>query len=666
MVDHNFSSSEGGVPEERFADLFEKTVCTPLQGSIAKGTVIALERDNVVIDVGLKSEGCVPLKEFSVDGRSAELAVGDLVDVFIERYEDRGGSIVLSREKALKEVVWKTLEKSFAENTCVTGKIFSKVKGGFIVDLEGMMAFLPGSQIDVRPIRDVAPLMNTDLSFHILKMDRLRGGTGNIVVSRRTVLEETGAEERAQLMMNLQEGQVIPGTVRNITSYGAFVDIGGVDGLLHNADISWKRIGHASELLKPGQVIQVKILKFNPETQRISLGTKQLEPDPWETLDDSFVVGARIKGVVTNVTEYGVFVEVKEGVEGLVYVSDVSWKKNASPTNVASIGQELEAVILDMDQERRRMGLGLKQLTESPWVTIERDFPVGTEFESVISNIVEFGLFVRVVPDVDGLVHANDLSWEVPGEEALKSYKRGDTIKIKVLEIDGERERISLGVKQLAPDPQREVFAQLKKGSVVTCTIVELKFDEIEVTLSNGVLGSIKKAELSKEREERHIDRFAVGEKLDAKVLAINKAQRRVSLSVRALEIAEEKQAIAEYGSSDSGASLGEILGAVIAKTKQKGASAPAESPVAEPEKKSAAAKSKKKPAAESKKATAAESKLKKSAVKSEASSAAKPKKKPTAEPKKAPAAAKKNPAATEAKKSPQKRPQKGSSETPT
>ncbi|MDR0406657.1 MAG: 30S ribosomal protein S1 [Holosporales bacterium] len=556
---------------ENFADLFKQSSSyTPLQGNVVKGTVVALDRDFASVDVGLKSEGRIPLKEFSSGGHDQELRIGDIVNVFIERYEDRSGAIVLSRERALREVVWEGLEKAYAENQCVTGIIFGKVKGGFTVDLEGTIAFLPGSQIDIRPIRDVTPFMNIKQSFHILKMDRSRGSSGNIVVSRRAVLEESGAEERASLVANLKEGQVISGVVRSTTNYGAFIDIGGVDGLLHNTDISWKRIGHASELLKSGQKIQVKILRFNPETQRISLGMKQLESNPWSSLNPSFTVGAHIKGIVTNVTEYGIFVEVEEGIEGLVYVSDVSWKKNISPAKVASVGQEIEVVILDVDIERRRMGLGIKQLVDNPWVIIERDFPVGTEFEAPITNVADFGLFVRVTQEIDGLVHANDISWEKPGEIEIKSYKREDVIKVKVLDIDVEKERIGLGIKQLSPDPCSEAFLNFKKGMVVTCTVSELKIDGINVTLSNGMLGFIKKVELAKDREYRRIDRFAVGEKMDAKILAVNKSQRRLSLSVRALEIDEEKQVMKEFGSSDSGASLGDILGAAITKAEQK------------------------------------------------------------------------------------------------
>ncbi|MDR2412271.1 MAG: 30S ribosomal protein S1 [Holosporales bacterium] len=564
------NSSPESTSEESFATLFTEMPGIPLQGKIVKGTVIALKRDEAIVDVGLKSEGRVPLKEFSMEGRPPELSIGDIVDVFIERYEDRSGAIVLSREKALREVVWHELEQARAENRCVTGTIFSKVRGGFMVDLKGMAAFLPGSQIDIRPLRDVSTLMNTPLSFHVIKMDSLRGGARNVVVSRRAVLEAMSAEDRAQKIANLQEGQVVSGVVRNTMSYGAFVDIGGLDGLLHNTDISYKRIGHASEVLKIGQTIQVKILKFNPETQRISLGMKQLEEDPWDSLDASFVVGAHVKGIVTNVTEYGLFVEIKENIEGLVYISDLSWRKNVFPAHVAAIGQEIEIVVLDIDKERRRIGLGIKQLTENPWTRITRDFPIGSTLESVVTNVTEFGLFVRVVLEVDGLVHANDLSWEKPGEEALKSYKKGDVVQVKVLEIDEERERIGLGIKQLSSDPREELFSSLEKDMVVTCTITALKTEGISVTLSNGAPGFIKKAELSRDRQERRIDRFAVGEKVDAKILSINKAQRQVSLSIRILELEEEKQAMEEFGSSDSGASLGEILGSVITKANQK------------------------------------------------------------------------------------------------
>ncbi len=560
-------SEELNTQGASFAELFEQSCKESCwEGKVVKGTIVNIDDNFVTIDVGLKSEGRIAMSEFTNGGRKMELKVGDNIDVFIDHYENRSGEIVLSREKALREAAWDDFEKAFKEGASVMGIMFSRVKGGFMVDLNGATAFLPGSQVDVRPVKDITPLMGVEQPFMILKMDKLRE---NIVVSRRSILEGANAEERAKAVANLEEGQIITGVVKNITSYGAFVDIGGVDGLLHNTDISWKRINHPSEVLTPGQEVKVKVIKFNKETKRISLGMKQLTTDPWEGVDVEFKVGTHVKGKVTNVTEYGIFVEVKEGVEGLVYVSEISWKKNMSPFKVANSGDEIEVVVLDVDTEKRRMGLGIKQLQVNPWEEVVRDHKVGDELESTITSITDFGIFVKISDDIDGMVHINDLSWDRVTEEELAKYKKGDTIKVKILEIDAAKERITLGVKQLTESPYGNVVIDIRKGAVVTCVVSEIKEDGIDVTLANGAHGFIKKLDLAKDRQDRRTDRFAVGEKVDAKITSVDKTGRKIGLSIKALEIEEEKQVMAEFGSSDSGASLGDILGFAMEKSKK-------------------------------------------------------------------------------------------------
>ncbi|MBQ7674539.1 MAG: 30S ribosomal protein S1 [Alphaproteobacteria bacterium] len=555
--------------KQSFAELFEEACkASTWEGKVVKGTIVSIDDNFVTIDVGLKSEGRIATSEFTVGGRTLELKAGDSIDVFIDRYEDKSGEIVLSREKALREAAWEDFEKCFKEGTSVMGTMFSRVKGGFMVDLNGATAFLPGSQVDVRPVKDVTPLMGVSQPFLILKMDRARD---NIVVSRKGILEGANAEEREKVMASLEEGKIIEGVVKNITTYGAFVDIGGIDGLLHNADIAWRRVNHPSEVVSIGQKVQVMVIKFNKETKRISLGMKQLTKDPWEGVDKEFTVGSRVSGKVTNVTEYGIFVELKEGVEGLVYVSEISWKKNISPTKMANPGDIIDVVVLDVDVSKRRMGLGIKQLQENPWEKIEKDFPVGHVFEGEITNITEFGIFVSMTKDIDGMVHFNDISWEKPKEEDIAKFKKGDKITVKVLEIEPDRERVSLGIKQLTECPYGNADIELKRGAVVTCIISEIKGNEgLEVILSNGALGFIKNADLAKDRQDRRTDRFAVGEKVDAKILSIDKNTKKVSLSIKSLEIEKEKKAMEEFGSSDSGASLGDILGVAIGKTQDK------------------------------------------------------------------------------------------------
>ncbi|MBV8704497.1 MAG: 30S ribosomal protein S1, partial [Acetobacteraceae bacterium] len=500
-------------------------------------------------------------------GVKPDIKPGDHIELYVERYEDKDGSIVLSREKARREESWVKLEKAFNDVTRVTGVIFGRVKGGFTVDLDGAVAFLPGSQVDIRPVRDVGPLMGTPQPFQILKMDRARG---NIVVSRRAVLEETRAEQRSELIQGLKEGQILDGVVKNITDYGAFVDLGGVDGLLHVTDIAWRRINHPNEALQIGQPVKVQVIRFNPETQRISLGMKQLEADPWEGVAAKYPPGAKFTGRVTNITDYGAFVELEPGVEGLVHVSEMSWtKKNVHPGKIVSTSQEVEVMVLDVDAGKRRISLGLKQVQRNPWEQFADDHPIGSVIEGEVRNITEFGLFLGLTADIDGMVHMSDLSWDEPGELAISHYNKGDVVKAKVLDVDVEKERISLGVKQLKDDPAAAVLEGIHKGDIVTCVVSQVQQNGIEVKVGDVLTGFIRRSELARDKSDQRPDRFAVGEKVDARVQAIDRAGRRLTLTVKGKEVEEEKQAMAEYGSSDSGASLGDILGAAIRRRNQ-------------------------------------------------------------------------------------------------
>jgi small subunit ribosomal protein S1 len=551
--------------KESFAALLDESLgvgTSGLEGTVVKGRVISIENDAALIDVGLKSEGRVPLKEFTAGGAGPEINVGDIVEVFLERMEDKNGEASLSREKARREEAWTLLEKNFQANERVTGTIFGRVKGGFTVDLSGAVAFLPGSQVDIRPVRDISPLLGSPQPFQILKMDRSRG---NIVVSRRAVLEESRAEQRSELVASLKEGQILNGVVKNITDYGAFVDLGGVDGLLHVTDIAWRRINHPSEALNIGQSVNVQVIRFNPETQRISLGMKQLEADPWEGVELKYPSGAKFKGRVTNITDYGAFVELEPGVEGLVHVSEMSWtKKNVHPGKIVSTSQEVEVMVLDVDPQKRRISLGLKQVMANPWEAFIEEHPVGSTVEGEVRNITEFGLFVGLPGDIDGMVHLSDIDWNRAGEDAVKDFHKGEQVRVKVLDVDVEKERISLGIKQLEADPFESGAGNVKRGEVVTGTISAITENGVEVMLADDVPGFIRKSELSRDRSEQRPDRFAVGERVDAKVTTIDRATRRVSLSIKAKEVDEEKRAMQEFGSSDSGASLGDILGAAI------------------------------------------------------------------------------------------------------
>ena len=560
MTDVDMSESALDEFEALLSESFGNEVS--IEGSVVKGTIVSIEGDSALIDVGLKSEGRVALREFTSPGQEHGLKAGDLVEVYVERMEDRNGEAMLSREKARREEAWVILERAFEAQERVDGTIFGRVKGGFTVDLAGATAFLPGSQVDIRPVKDIAHLLGISQPFLILKMDRRRG---NIVVSRRAVLEESRTEARSELVANLQEGQILQGVVKNITDYGAFVDLGGVDGLLHVTDIAWRRINHPSEALTIGQSVDVQVIRFNAETQRISLGMKQLEDDPWSNVDTKYPIESRFSGRVTNITDYGAFVELEPGIEGLVHVSEMSWtKKNVHPGKIVSTSQEVEIVVLDVDASKRRISLGLKQCLPNPWDEFQKNHPVGSEIEGEIKNITEFGLFIGLAGEIDGMAHFSDLDWERPGEEAINDYSKGENVKAKVLDIDPEKERISLGIKQLTEDPFTTGAATIRKGIIVTTTVTKLLDTGIEVTLGDNMAGFIRKSELSRDRSEQRADRFAVGEKVDAKVTQIDQKNRKVTLSVKAREIEEEKKAMAEYGSSDSGASLGDILGAAL------------------------------------------------------------------------------------------------------
>ena len=548
---------------ENFADLLEESFTKEVKkvGSLVKGEVVAIEKDSVVVDIGYKAEGRVPMKEFTPPDKKPEL--GDEVEVFFENAENKYGDAVLSRERAKRETAWAVMEKALKDKEQVKGNIFSRVKGGFSVDLNDAIAFLPGSQVDVKVIKDNSYLLGTDQIFHILKMDRKRG---NIVVSRRSVLEEGRAEAKKEMVSTLEEGQTMEGTVKNITDYGAFVDLGEVDGLLHVTDISWKRISHPSEVLSVGDKITVKLIKFNTDSQRLSLGMKQLNDDPWKGAGEKFKVGNKYKGIVTNIADYGAFVEIDKGIEGLVHVSEMSWnKKNTNPFKLATSGDEVDVIILDFDEEKRRLSLGMKQIIGNPWEEISQKMPVNSIHKGEITNITEFGLFVKVNEEIDGLIHLNDLSWNEAPEEELKKYEKGALVKSKVLEIDADKERIALGIKQLEADPfDSAIKEKLKKGSLVTCVISNSSDNGLEVKLEGDFLGFIKKNELSRDKEEQRPSRFAKGEKVDAMVTNIDKNSRKIMLSIKAMELAEEKKAVKDYGSTDSGASLGDILGAAL------------------------------------------------------------------------------------------------------
>jgi small subunit ribosomal protein S1 len=552
------------IEVEDFATLFEEsqTVGGKSEGSVVKGIIVAIEKDVVIIDVGMKSEGRIPLREFSIGNTPAELKAGDEVEVYLEKIENKNGEAILSREKALREEAWVKLEKACANSERVDGVIFGRVKGGFTVDIQGAVAFLPGSQVDIRPIRDVTPLMHISQPFQILKMDRKRG---NIVVSRRAILEESRVEARNDLLGKIVEGQVLDGIVKNITDYGAFIDMGGIDGLLHVTDISWRRISHPTEILSIGQTIKVMVTKFDQGTKRVSLGMKQLESNPWQEAAEKYSVGTKLSGKITNITDYG-------GIEGLVHVSEISWvKKSSHPSKLVSVSQEVNVVVLDIDVSKHRISLGMKQCEENPWAVYADKVKVGDVIEGEIRNITDFGLFVGLEGDIDGLVHHSDLSWTESGDAAIKNYKKGEVIKAKILAIDIEKERISLGVKQLNEAPANAIqeksgdsSSDIQKGSTITCTVSEIHDDGITVKINDTVNSFIKKGDIARERQDQRPDRFAVGDRVDVKVVSVDKSGSKVGVSIKALEMDDHKKAISEYGSENSGASLGDILGAAL------------------------------------------------------------------------------------------------------
>ena len=549
-----------------FAEMFEASIVDRqnFEDTVVTGTVTAIEKDMAIIDVGLKMEGRVPLREFATPGQDVAVQVGDNVEVYVERIENLNGEAGISREKARREEAWANLEKSLEAEERVEGVIFNRVKGGFTVDLGGAVAFLPGSQVDIRPVRDATPLMNITQPFKILKMDKRRG---NIVVSRRAILEEDRAEHREEVVKELTEGDEREGVVKNITDYGAFVELApGVDGLLHVTDMSWSRVNHPSEVINVNDTIRVKIIKINPETHRISLGMKQLHPDPWEGVAAKYPLGAKFNGKVTNITDYGAFVELEDGIEGLVHVSEMSWvKKNVHPGKIVATSQELEVMVLEVDEAKRRVSLGLKQCLDNPWENFAEAHPVGSVVEGEIKNITEFGLFIGITEDMDGMVHLSDLDWNRSGDDAIKDYNKGDVVKAKIIEVDPDKERIALGIKQLDGDPM-DAVGGLSRGSDVTCEVTAVESGGIEVKVGGdeGPKAFIRKSDLSRDRNEQRPERFAVGDKVDARITAIDTKSRRISLSIKAREVAEEKEAVEQFGSADSGASLGDILGAAL------------------------------------------------------------------------------------------------------
>lgn len=556
--------SDAMPTRDEFAALLEESLggADGFEGRVVKGRVTAVENDMAIVDIGLKAEGRVALKEFTRHGEAGVPEVGDEVDVYIERVENAAGEAVVSRDKARREEAWDKLEAAVEKDGRVDGVIFGRVKGGFTVDLSGAVAFLPGSQVDVRPVRDVGPLMGMPQPFQVLKLDRKRG---NIVVSRRAILEETRAEQRSEILDNLQEGQTVEGVVKNVTDYGAFVDLGGIDGLLHVTDMSWSRVGHPSEVLNVGETVKVQIIRINRDTQRISLGMKQLQADPWDAVAAKYPIGATFSGRVTNITDYGAFVELEPGVEGLVHVSEMSWtKKNVHPGKIVSTSQEVEVKVLEVDPDKRRISLGLKQTQENPWVAFADRHKPGTVVEGEVKNITEFGVFIGLEGDIDGMVHMSDIEWGKSGEEAMARFHKGERVKAVVLDVDTDKERVSLGIKQLAGDPMVAVAGK-KRGDQVTGTVVEVNDGGIEVQLGDdGPRAFIRRGDLSRDRAEQRPERFAKGDKVDAMITNIDASGQKLGLSIKALEIAEEKAAVAQYGSSDSGASLGDILGAAL------------------------------------------------------------------------------------------------------
>lgn len=546
---------------ENFSELLDKSLTNfkKKEGQIVSGTVLFVQNDNVVVDVGLKSEGRIPLREFFSPGEDNDIKPGDKFDVLVEKLENKEGEALLSREKARREESWINLEKSLEKKEQVQGVITGRVKGGFTVDIQGAVAFLPGSQVDLRPISDISPLLNKPQPMIILKMDKIRG---NIVVSRRAILEESREADRSKLLSDIKEGTKLSGIVKNITDYGVFVDLGGLDGLLHVTDISWERVNHPSELLNIGDKIQVVVIKYDAENKRVSLGMKQFSEDPWKDIESNYPVGEQISAVISNIADYGAFVELKKGIEGLIHVSEMSWtKKNIHPNSLLSIGDKVDVKILEVEKEKRRISLGLKQCLENPWKKFEDNHKIDEVIEGKIKNITEFGIFIELPFSLDGMVHLSDISWDnSDGTNTLKNFKKDEVLKVKILDIDVEKERIGLGLKQLSKNNK----TNKEIGKIVTCTVKKISATQIEVSLESGSIGFIKKNSIAKMREDQKTDRFAIDEKLDAKIISYDKKSEKYELSIKELEIQEEKQALEQYGSSSSGASLGDILGAEI------------------------------------------------------------------------------------------------------
>ena len=552
---------------ENFSELLEQSLSEfkYKEGQIIKGTVLSIVNDTVVVDVGLKAEGRIPIKEFHSPGEEHSVKVGDKYDVYLEKLENKEGEALLSRERARKEESWSNLEKQQNQKEQVTGVITGRVKGGFAVDINGAVAFLPGSQVDLKPIKDISPLLNKPQPMIILKMDKFRG---NIVVSRRVLLEESRKADRSKLLSDINEGDKLKGVVKNITDYGVFVDLGGMDGLIHVTDISWERVNHPSEMFKIGDDIEVIVIKYDKENNRISLGLKQLTDDPWKNVENVYKVGAKIKSQISSIADYGAFIELQKGVEGLIHTSEMSWvNKNINPNSILKIGEEVEVMILEIDNVKRRISLGLKQCTENPWKIFASTKKEGDIAEGEIKNITDFGIFVGLTQELDGLIHASDVSWEDTSSKAIEKYKIGEKVKFKILDIDVEKERVSLGIKQLTKSSIKE---DKLVNKTMTCVIEKIEENKVFVSFEKNLKGFVKKSNLAKVKTEQNTSRFAVGEKLDAKVLKKIAKDDNYELSIKDLEIQEEKEALKEYGSSSSGASIGDIIGAALEEDKKK------------------------------------------------------------------------------------------------
>ena len=542
---------------ESFAELFEESLASQQikPGTILNGRVMAVNADVVIVNAGLKSEAVIPVEQFQDESGELEVAVGDEVEVALDAVEDGFGETRLSREKAKRARTWTRLEKSFEDAEIVNGVISGRVKGGFTVDIENVRAFLPGSLVDVRPVRDPSYLEGKVLEFKVIKLDQSRN---NVVVSRRAVVEEEYSAEREALLESLQEGNTVTGIVKNLTDYGAFVDLGGIDGLLHITDMAWKRVKHPSEVVAVGDEIDVKILKFDRERQRVSLGIKQLGADPWQDIGRRYPPNTRLFGKVTNIADYGCFVEIEEGVEGLVHVSEMDWtNKNVNPHKVVHLGEEVEVMVLDIDEDRRRISLGIKQCKSNPWAEFSSTFNRGDKVKGQIKSITDFGIFIGLDGGIDGLVHLSDISWDETGEEAVRNYHKGQEVEAVVLAIDSERERISLGIKQLDKDPISSWLAEHPKGSIVTGTITEVEPRFALVDLGNGVMGSLRASELSRERVEDARTMLKVGEEIEARFMAMDRKNRNIALSIKAKEFHEEAEALQNYNSDSAAASSG-------------------------------------------------------------------------------------------------------------